>query len=291
MTTRAPQRVDRLDVNTIQRAIDDVEDRNPLLKQLNSDGTTGDGAFVRSESPTLVTPEIIGLPVDLVAANNLSDLASVPTARTNLGLGAGDSPQFTGVNIGHATDTTVTRSAAGDIAVEGNIVYRAGGTDVAVADGGTGSGTAAGARTTLGLAIGTDVAAYTSGAATSVTYDALNFTASAGTWTVDSADQVDYYYVMTKPLRMRVVAQISNTDVSSTPQSLQIKIPNSKIANRSAFGVVRYIDAGGTLSLGWCSVQSTATVINVQKASAANWTTTAADNTTVVVEIEFEIQP
>jgi hypothetical protein len=49
------------------------------------------------------------------------------------------SPQFTGVNIGNASDTTITREGAGDILVEGNHVYRAGGTDVAVADGGTGA--------------------------------------------------------------------------------------------------------------------------------------------------------
>lgn len=43
-------------------------------------------------------------------------------AATNLGLGTGDSPQFAAVNIGNATDTTITRSAAGVLAVEGGVI-------------------------------------------------------------------------------------------------------------------------------------------------------------------------
>ncbi len=61
----------------------------------------------------------------LSAANNLSDVASTATSRTNLGLGTSDSPQFTAVNIGNATDTTVTRASAGVIAVEGSNVLMA----------------------------------------------------------------------------------------------------------------------------------------------------------------------
>tara|TARA_R100001082_G_scaffold97503_1_gene65394 strand:- start:370 stop:2253 length:1884 start_codon:yes stop_codon:yes gene_type:complete len=78
-------------------------------------------------------------------------------AQTTLGLGTGDSPQFTGVNVGHATDTTVTRASAGDLNVEGNIVYRAGGTDVPVADGGTG----ASSLTDGGVLLGSGTAAIT----------------------------------------------------------------------------------------------------------------------------------
>jgi len=47
---------------------------------------------------------------------------SASTAADNLGLGTSDSPQFMGVNIGHASDTTITRSSAGVIAIEGKIV-------------------------------------------------------------------------------------------------------------------------------------------------------------------------
>lgn len=83
---------------------------------------------------------------------------SLPT-RASLGLDTTDNPQFAGVNVGAATDTTITRTGAGDIAVEGHGIYRDAGTDVPVADGGTGASTASGARTNLGLVIGTDVQA------------------------------------------------------------------------------------------------------------------------------------
>jgi hypothetical protein len=52
--------------------------------------------------------------------------------------GSGTAFLSTSLNLGHATDTTITRASAGDIAVEGNTIYRTGGTDVVVADGGTG---------------------------------------------------------------------------------------------------------------------------------------------------------
>ena len=61
----------------------------------------------------------------LSASNNLSDVSSTATSRTNLGLGTGDSPQFTAINVGNASDTTVTRASAGVIAVEGSNVLMA----------------------------------------------------------------------------------------------------------------------------------------------------------------------
>lgn len=69
--------------------------------------------------------------------------AGAGATRASLGLDTTDSPQFAGLNVGAATDTTITRTGAGDIAVEGNAIYRAGGTDVPIGDGGTGASTKA----------------------------------------------------------------------------------------------------------------------------------------------------
>lgn len=66
----------------------------------------------------------------LTSCTGLPLTGLVSDTTTALGIGS--------INLGHATDTTIARSGAGDITIEGNAVYRAGGTDVPVADGGTG---------------------------------------------------------------------------------------------------------------------------------------------------------
>lgn len=56
------------------------------------------------------------------AARSILDDTSVGAIATTLGLGTGDSPQFTAVNVGHASDTTIARVSAGLISVEGSQV-------------------------------------------------------------------------------------------------------------------------------------------------------------------------
>ena len=45
---------------------------------------------------------------------------------------------MTSIELGHATDTTIVRASSGEINIEGNRIYRAGGTKVTAVDGGTG---------------------------------------------------------------------------------------------------------------------------------------------------------
>ena len=134
-----------------------------------SKGGTGatsltDGGVLLGSGTSAVTAMSVLADGEMIVGDGSGDpvAESGATLRTSVGVGTGDSPQFTGVNIGHASDTTVTRASSGDLNVEGNIIYRAGGTDVPVADGGTGVstltdggillGSGTGAITALGVA-------------------------------------------------------------------------------------------------------------------------------------------
>lgn len=80
---------------------------------------------------------------DIAGALNLQSTLAVAGAVTLSGaLTVGS------LEVGNA-DTTLARASAGNLTVEGNALYRAGGTDVAVTDGGTGASTAANAFTAL----------------------------------------------------------------------------------------------------------------------------------------------
>lgn len=92
--------------SSIQTQLNAKQAQGDVLDDLNTLGaSTTDGQFIVATGAGVFAYE------------------SGATARTSLGLGTGDSPQFTGIELGHATDTTLTRSAAGVVAVEGvNIV-------------------------------------------------------------------------------------------------------------------------------------------------------------------------
>ena len=89
-------------------------------------GGTGDGFYTPADHQLGIG--IGGNSVAVMSASTLTLGTNVAlafagtgaaTTATNLGLGTASSPQFTGIELGHATDTTITRGAAGRIAVEG----------------------------------------------------------------------------------------------------------------------------------------------------------------------------
>ena len=99
-----------------------------------------DGGVLLGSGTGAITAMGVLLNGEMIVGDGTTDpvAESGATLRTSIGVGTGDSPQFTGIELGHASDTTITRPSGGDLNIEGNIIYRAGGTDVAVTDGGTG---------------------------------------------------------------------------------------------------------------------------------------------------------
>ena len=79
---------------------------------------TGSGALVFATSPSLTTPNI-GTP----SAGTLTNCTALPitgiTSSTTIGLGVG------AIELGHASDTSITRSAAGTVQIEGVTVATA----------------------------------------------------------------------------------------------------------------------------------------------------------------------
>jgi hypothetical protein len=97
----------------------------------------------------------------LSKSSNLSDLTDTSAARTNLGVAIGTNVQAYNSTLAAVAGGTYTGDdSITTVGTIGTGTWAA--TDVALAHGGTGASDAAGARTNLGLVIGTNVQAYNS---------------------------------------------------------------------------------------------------------------------------------
>ena len=118
-----------------------------------------DGGVLLGSGTSAVTAMAVLSDGEMIVGDGSTDpvAESGATLRTSIGVGTGDSPQFTAIELGAASDTTIARASAGNVTIEGNAIYRAGGTDVAVADGGTG----ASSLTDGGVLLGSGTSAVT----------------------------------------------------------------------------------------------------------------------------------
>jgi hypothetical protein len=132
-----------------------------LIENYQADGST-------SEQVPLVSSLFVR------KSNNLSDLGSASTSRTNLGVAIGTNVQAHSAVLDATTASFTTADetkldgieALADVTDATNIAasggYISGGIDVALTDGGTGASDALSARTNLGVEIGADVQAHSS---------------------------------------------------------------------------------------------------------------------------------
>ena len=121
--------------------------------------TLTDGGVLLGSGSSAITAMAVLTDGQMIVGDGSGDpvAESGATLRTSIGVGTGDSPQFTAIELGAASDTTLARASAGNVTIEGNAIYRAGGTDVAVADGGTG----ASSLTDGGVLLGSGTSAVT----------------------------------------------------------------------------------------------------------------------------------
>jgi len=146
------------------------------------DGTLGEGGPITVVGPaqdiivssSAVTPKLDST-YDLGSATNKFKVAYIDTATLGAGT-VGGSAITTAANTQTLTNKTISGGTITGI------------TDLAVADGGTGASDAAGARTNLGLVIGTDVQAYDAGlqsiAGLTTLADRMIYTTASDTYAV-----------------------------------------------------------------------------------------------------------
>ena len=112
-----------------------------------ADGGTGascltDGGVLLGSGTDAVTAMAVLADGEMIVGDGTTDpvAESGATLRTSIGVGTGNSPPFTGIELSHATANTLTASC-GVLSIECNRIFHAGGTDFPVADGGTGAST------------------------------------------------------------------------------------------------------------------------------------------------------
>ena len=180
------------------------------------------------------------------------------------------------IELGHATDTTLARASSGEVNIEGNVIYRADGTVVAITDGGTG---ASNSNAWLNSRITTNADGslnYDATGATAVNHDSLTgFDADEHIdWTASSAGTIhssNYVDNNTNTLTTWTLRDDDN-DSFTIAHSKFLKV----VAATGTLGT--NIAGSGTTEDPWVlTITSPDTTTNTQNEYATSWVDSSAD--------------
>lgn len=107
-------------------------------------------------------------------------------------------------------------------------------------------------------------------------YNSANFTGDGGmTWTVDSADQVDFSYTFIG--RTMIVSwRLNLTSVGGVlSNELRLTVPVGKMADKLTIGTLFYSDNFGISTAGTSQILGGENFIRIYKAAVANWSASA----------------
>ena len=120
-----------------------------------------------------------------------------------------------------------------------------------------------------------------------VAFSAGNFTASTGSWTLTSGDQITFAYSLSGTTAT-VSFSLDTTTVSATPSALQITLPGGLTATRRMGGSFAYVD-NGTAGTGLWRVEASDTKLYLYKNLGVPAWTASTNNTYAEGVARFEV--
>lgn len=128
------------------------------------------------------------------------------------------------------------------------------------------------------------------GAEIDIAFDAANYTADAGTWTVASGDQITLKYIVRGKLLLYQF-NIQTTSVSNAGAFLRLTIPNSYTwaGSGTVTDITRTSDAGATSVPGYARATAGNSYLEFRSNFANAGYAIATDNTAVIGQLETEI--